>query len=220
MKTSLISLLCLLGLLLTNVEASFAQSAQAYFNTAGNLYVNGKSPEALASVTEGMKKFPADAKLKALYDKLNEEKKDQDKKEQQQKQDQQNKDKEDKEKQDKEKEEQEKKEQEKKDQEKKDEDKKSKEQKDKEQQEKEQKEKDGKEKEKKDQQEQNKEEEKDNKKENNNKSPQLAEKLKDMKISEDKAKMILEAMKNQEVQYLQQNKRKSTKARDKGKPDW
>ena len=39
-------------------------------------------------------------------------------------------------------------------------------------------------------------------------------------MSEEKAKMILEAMKNQEIQYLQQNKRKATKQRDKTKPDW
>ena len=32
--------------------------------------------------------------------------------------------------------------------------------------------------------------------------------------------LILEAMKNQEIQYLQQNKRKATKPKDKGKPDW
>ena len=41
-----------------------------------------------------------------------------------------------------------------------------------------------------------------------------------MKISEEKAKMILEAMKNQEIQYLQQNKRKATKPKDRSKPDW
>jgi hypothetical protein len=41
-----------------------------------------------------------------------------------------------------------------------------------------------------------------------------------MKISEEKARMILEAMKNQEKQYLQQQKRKATKSRDKNKPDW
>jgi len=41
-----------------------------------------------------------------------------------------------------------------------------------------------------------------------------------MKLSEEKAKMILEAMKNQEKQYLQQNKRKANKPQDKGKPDW
>ncbi|MDN5199717.1 hypothetical protein QQ008_00045 [Fulvivirgaceae bacterium BMA10] len=48
----------------------------------------------------------------------------------------------------------------------------------------------------------------------------ISDKLEEMKISPDKAKMILEAMKNQEIQYLQQNKRKA-KARPKsGKPDW
>ena len=41
-----------------------------------------------------------------------------------------------------------------------------------------------------------------------------------MKMSEEKARMILEAMKNQEKQYLQQNQRKATKPKDKGKPDW
>lgn len=46
------------------------------------------------------------------------------------------------------------------------------------------------------------------------------EKMKNMKISEDKARMILEAMKSNEVQYLQQNKRRATKPKDKGKPDW
>ena len=45
-------------------------------------------------------------------------------------------------------------------------------------------------------------------------------KIEEMKISEEKAKMILEAMKNAEVQYIQQNKRKSTKKPDSGKPDW
>jgi tetratricopeptide (TPR) repeat protein len=50
--------------------------------------------------------------------------------------------------------------------------------------------------------------------------PSLSDKLKEMKISEEKARMILEAMKNNEVQYLQQNKRKATKPKDKGKPDW
>jgi hypothetical protein len=50
--------------------------------------------------------------------------------------------------------------------------------------------------------------------------PSLSDKLKEMKISEEKARMILEAMKNNEVQYLQQNKRKATKPNEKGKPDW
>jgi len=50
--------------------------------------------------------------------------------------------------------------------------------------------------------------------------PSTEEKLKEMNISEEKAQMILEAMKNNEIQYIQQNKRKPTKRRDSKKPDW
>lgn len=46
------------------------------------------------------------------------------------------------------------------------------------------------------------------------------EKLKEMNISEEKANMILEAMKNNEIQYLQQQKRKATERPPSGKPDW
>ncbi len=46
------------------------------------------------------------------------------------------------------------------------------------------------------------------------------EKLQEMNISEEKAKMILEAMKNNEIQYLQQQKRKATERPPSGKPDW
>ena len=46
------------------------------------------------------------------------------------------------------------------------------------------------------------------------------EKLKEMNISEEKARMILEAMKNNEIQYLQQQKRKATEKPPSDKPDW
>ena len=46
------------------------------------------------------------------------------------------------------------------------------------------------------------------------------EKLEEMNISEEKAQMILEAMKNNEIQYLQQQKRKATERPPSGKPDW
>lgn len=46
------------------------------------------------------------------------------------------------------------------------------------------------------------------------------EKLKEMNISEEKAEMILEAMKNNEIQYLQQQKRKATERPPSDKPDW
>jgi len=41
-----------------------------------------------------------------------------------------------------------------------------------------------------------------------------------MNISEEKAKMILEAMKNNEIQYIQQNKRKAKNRKKSNKPDW
>ena len=52
-------------------------------------------------------------------------------------------------------------------------------------------------------------------------SQQTKENLEKIKISPQKAKMILEAMKNQEVQYLQQAKKRSKrKQKDNTKPDW
>lgn len=48
----------------------------------------------------------------------------------------------------------------------------------------------------------------------------MEQKLEEMDISPEKAKMILEAMRNNEVQYLQQQKRKATKRPKSNKPDW
>jgi len=48
----------------------------------------------------------------------------------------------------------------------------------------------------------------------------IEEKLEEMNLTPEKARMILEAMKNSEIQYIQQNKRKPTKQRDSNKPDW
>ncbi len=72
------------------------------------------------------------------------------------------------------------------------------------------------EKEKKEKQEQEQKENKDKKEI----PPSVSDKLKEMEMSDEKARMLLEAMRNQEVQYLQQNKRKATQPKDKGKPDW
>ncbi|MCV9387033.1 tetratricopeptide repeat protein [Reichenbachiella ulvae] len=47
-----------------------------------------------------------------------------------------------------------------------------------------------------------------------------SQKLEEMNISEEKAQMILEALKNSEIQYIQQNRRKPTQKQDNGKPDW
>ena len=49
----------------------------------------------------------------------------------------------------------------------------------------------------------------------------LMEKLDNLEnMDRDQALMYLEAMKNNEIQYLQQNKRKATKKVDRSKPDW
>lgn len=176
----------------------------------------GKSEEALNYFKQAIKSDLTNDDARYNYELLKkkiEEQKKQDQKDQKDKDDQ-NKDKD-----------QEKKDQEKKDQEKKDQEKKDQEQKEKEKQEQEQKEKEKqkKDQEKKDQEQKDKEEEEkeDQKKEEEKKMPpSVKEKLEEMKISPEKAEMLLEAMRNQEKQYLQQNKRKATKPKEKNKPDW
>jgi hypothetical protein len=199
----------------------YGQGAQAYFNTSANLYVHGKNQQAIQSVTEGLKKYPSDPKLKALLDKLNEDKKEQQKKDQEKKeQEKKDQEKKEQEKKDQQKKEQEKKDQQNKDQQQKDQEKKEQEKKDQEQKDQQGKEQEKKDQPKKDEQPQDQEQKDDQKKDKKDVPPEVSEKLQQMKISEEKAKMILEAMKNQEAQYLQQNKRKATKPKDKGKPDW
>jgi Ca-activated chloride channel homolog len=178
----------------------------------------GKLDEALNNFKQAIKadanNMDARYNYEMLKKKLEEQKQqeqNQQSKDQQQKNKEENKDQQNKEQQNKE---QEKKEQEKKEQEQKE--KQQKEQQEKEQQQKDQQNKEEKEKKDQESKEQKQNEEQD-KKEN---SPQLSKKLEQMKISEEKAKMILDAMKNQEIQYLQQNKRKATVPRDKSKPDW
>ena len=174
----------------------------------------GRAEEALNFFKHAIKAEPSNDDARYNYEML--KKKLEEKKKQQEEQQQQNKD--DK-KQDPQNQDQQKKEQQEKDQQEqkeKDEQSKDQQQKDKEQQEKEQKEQE--EKEKQEQEEQQEQEKKEAEKEE---MPNLdREKLEEMKISEEKARMILEAMKNQEKQYLQQQKRKPTQSRDRNKPDW
>ena len=173
-----------------------------------------KFEEALNHFKQAIKADPSNMDARYNYEmlkkKLEEEK---EKQQQQQKQDQ-NKDQEDKQDQQN-KDQQNKDEQKKQDQQKKDDQKKDQENKDK---------KDGDQRED-DQKKQEQQEQKDENEDKDNKEKQdvpqsVKDKLKEMKMSEEKAKMILEAMKNQEIQYLQQNKRKATKPKQKGKPDW
>ena len=215
MKSVIITIIVLLPL------ACWSQSAYQSFHIASNQYIHEKTPEAKATLESALQRYPDDRKLKELRAKIkDDEKKEQQKKDEQKKQDQKNKE-------DQKKKEQEKKDQEKKDQQNKDQkDQQKKDQEKKEQEKKEQEQKDQgkkdyeKKDDKKDQQNKNEESKDEQKKKDDKKQSEVASKLQEMKISPDKAKMILEAMKNQEVQYLQQNKRKASKPKDKGKPDW
>lgn len=172
----------------------------------------GKQQEALTHFKEAIKSDLTNEEARYNYELLKkkiEEKKKQDQKKQDEKKD---KDK-DKDKKEDEKKEDEKKEDEKKDQQKKDQ-KEKKEQEEKEKQEQQKKDQEKKDKEQKEKEEQQK------KDEEKKMPPSVKEKLEKMKISPEKAEMLLEAMRNQEKQYLQQNKRKATKPKEKGKPDW
>lgn len=184
---------------------------------------HGKLEEALNNFKQAIKADADNVDARYNYEMLKKKLEEQKKKQEQNQQnrDKQNKDQEQKEKDPKQNKEQQQKDQQKKEQEQKDQQKK--EQQEKEQKEKEQQQKDQESKEEKDKKEQEQKSKEQKENENNEKkenSPQLSEKLQQMKISEEKAKMILEAMKNQEIQYLQQNKRKATKQKDRNKPDW
>lgn len=173
----------------------------------------GKQEEALRYFKEAIKSDLTNDEARYNYELLK-KKIEEKKKEDQKKKDDQNKDK-DKDKKDQDKKE-DKKDQEKKDQEQKEKEKKEQEQKEKDKQKQDQEKKDQ---EQKDKEQQEKEEQK--KKDQEKKMPpSVKEKLEEMNISPEKAEMLLEAMRNQEKQYLQQNKRKATKPKEKGKPDW
>lgn len=181
----------------------------------------GKQAEALNYFKEAIKSDITNEEARYNYELLK-KKIEEKKKEDQKKKDEQNKDKDkDQEKKDQDKKEEEKKEQEKKDQEQKEKEKKEQEKKEQEQKEKDKQKQDQ---EKKDQQQKDKEqkekEEQQKKEQEKKMPPDVKQKLEEMKISPEKAEMLLEAMRNQEKQYLQQNKRKATKPKEKGKPDW
>ncbi len=175
-----------------------------------------KYEEALASFKQALKADPTNEDARYNYEMVKKKLDEQKKKEEEQKKNDPNKDEKNKDQKDQNKDQKDQKQDQKDKQDKEKQDQESKDQKDqKDQQEKEEKEKqekESKEKKEKEDQQENKE-----KKET---PPSVSDKLKQMEMSEEKAQMILEAMKNQEIQYLQQNKRKATKPKDKGKPDW
>ncbi|MFT6215147.1 MAG: hypothetical protein ACJAS3_001544 [Roseivirga sp.] len=161
--------------------------------------------QALDDFKSAIKKNPSNESARYNYELLKKLIKQQEEQEQKENEDQdQNQDKKDQ------------KEQDKKDQEKQDQEKKDQEKQDQEKQE-------NKEEQNKDQEKENPDEQdpdQENKPEEQDPLEKLKEKLKEMNISPEKAQMILEALKNNEIQYVQQNKRKATKKKDSSKPDW
>lgn len=183
----------------------------------------GKFEEALAEYKESLKADPQNEEARYNYELLKKKLDEQKKQEQKQNQDQQKKDQQDQQKNDQQKNDQQNKDQQKKEQEKKEQEKKDQQQKDQQQdqQKKEQEQKEKQDQQKKDgEQKEDKQQKPSEQKDKKELPPSVKEKLEEMKISEQKARMILEAMKNQEIQYLQQNKRKAAKPTDKNKPDW
>ena len=184
----------------------------AYQQLGAMQFNSKKYKEALSQYKSALKENPGNADARYNYEllkKLIKEQEEQEKKKDDKNKDEQNKDQQD----------QEEKDQEKQDQQNKDEQEKQ-DQEEQQEQEKQDQEKQDEEQEKKEQEEQKPDEQKEEEEQESKPNPIDEEKLKEMKISEEKAKLILEAMKNNEVQYIQQNKRKAKKKKDPSKPDW
>jgi outer membrane biosynthesis protein TonB len=208
MRNKLIFLLILFFYSETHVAV--AQSSTDFFNRAARSYVKTETDQALKVVNDGLGKFPSDAKLQALKEKLEKEKEEQEQeqknKEQQDKQNQQQQ--QDQDKDQKSQGEQEQQEQQK-DGEKTEEDK-------------------AKESQKGDPSEKSQDPAKEGA--NDQMDADLAdkqkameafkEKLKEMNLTPEQAGQILESMNAAELRYIQQNKKKPTQKPKRGLPDW
>lgn len=193
-----------LAFLLLFAGKAQAQSAGEFFNRAARSYVKTAKEQALKEVNDGLAKYPNDAKLKALKEKLNQEQEEeqQEQNQEQQQQNQQN--------------------QEQKDPTQK-EDSKS-DQKDGEQTN-EDKAKEG-------QKGENPSQKSEDAGQNGNdqmdadladrqkKMEAMREKLKGMNLSPEQASQILESLNAAELRYIQDNKKKATQRPKKGLPDW
>lgn len=202
-------ILLLLGLAFTlGMVTSFAQTSGEYFNRAARSYVKTEKDQALATVTDGLTKFPGDAKLEALKEKLEKDQEEQDK------QDQENQDKQN----------QEEKQQQ--------EDQKSQGEDGEQQEQKEDGEKTNEDKAKESQAGDPSEKSEDKPGENANDKmdanladkqkamEEFKEKLKAMNLTPEQAAQILESMNAAELRYIQQNKKKATERPKRGIPDW
>jgi len=194
-------------IMLLNVTITFAQTAGDYFNRAANEYIYQSDQVALNTIDNGLRSFPGDEPLINLKEKIL---KDKEQEQEQQQQNQQNQ------------EEQDQQEQEQEQQEQNQEQQQQEGEQDKQQQNQEdQKSEEGEESDQMEQPQDPQEQETQDEGEEMQQPPKSREeKLEELNLTEEKARMILEAMKNNEIQYIQQNRRKPTKKSDSSKPDW
>jgi hypothetical protein len=203
MKTKLLFGALLIGFCLIG-NAAIAQTAGDFFNRAARSYVKTAKEQALREVNDGLTKFPNDAKLKALKEKLEQE---QQQEEQEQQQDQQQQNQQDQQQKDPSQKEDSKSDQ--KDGEKTNEDKAKEGQKG-----------------------ENPSQQSEDSGQNGNdqmdanladrqkKMEAMREKLKGMNLSPEQASQILESLNAAELRYIQDNKKKATQQPKRGLPDW
>ena len=181
-----------------------AQTAGEFFNRAARSYVKTAKEQALKEVNDGLAKYPNDAKLKALKEKLNQE---QEEEQQEQKQDQQQQNQQNQEQKDPSQKEDSKSDQ--KDGEQTNEDKAKKGQKGENPSQKSE------------EAGQNGNDQMDaNLADRQKKMEAMREKLKGMNLSPEQAAQILESLNAAELRYIQDNKKKATQRPKKGLPDW
>jgi len=203
MKTKHRTYLGLAFMLLFAVKAQ-AQTAGEFFNRAARSYVKTAKEHALKEVNDGLAKYPNDAKLKALKEKLNQE---QEEEQQEQKQDQQQQNQQNQEQKDPSQKEDSKSDQ--KDGEQTNEDKAKEGQKGENPSQKSE------------EAGQNGNEQIDaNLADRQKKMEAMREKLKGMNLSPEQAAQILESLNAAELRYIQDNKKKATQRPKKGLPDW
>ncbi|WPR77565.1 hypothetical protein [Algoriphagus sp. NG3] len=193
------------------ISTGIAQTSGEYFNRAARSYVKTEKDQALATVNDGLSKYPGDSKLQALKEKLEKEQEEQDKQDQQnqQNQDQEN---------------QEQKEQQ--------QDNSSQGEDGEQQESKEDGDKTNEDKAKDSQVGDPSEQSEDKPGENANDQmdanladkqkamEEFKEKLKAMNLTPEQAAQILESMNAAELRYIQQNKKKATERPKRGIPDW
>jgi len=203
MKTKILFSALLLGFCLLG-EIAVAQTAGDFFNRAARSYVKTAKEQALREVNDGLAKYPNDAKLKALKEKLEQE---QQQEEQEQQQDQQQQNQQNQQQKDPSQKEDSKSDQ--KDGEKTNEDKAKEGQKG--ENPSQQSEEAG----------QNGNDQMDaNLADRQKKMEAMREKLKGMNLSPEQAAQILESLNAAELRYIQDNKKKATQQPKRGLPDW